>query len=131
MNKIKEFAKKHKKAVAAAAIGVGALAAIKLKKSFEPSTAIEMAKDTTSLPANMRDTLVKPTAKLLELGFDGLDEGDTYYEAMNDMCLFKVKDLAKFKEALLDLPEVTEESDIYILFNVTKDILKQATEAIK
>ena len=125
MGKVKNFAKKHKKGIALLSIA-GAGLAIGFCRSMRSAKATTTV--TESVP-RFRDTLVKPTEKLALLGFDGLtDSPDGYFESMNDGCSMLVKDLDKLKEAILELDHVTEESPLYILFNVTKVVVPEVVE---
>ena len=123
--KIKEFYTKHKKAIVlggTAVVGIGV--AIALKKSKAAKAVVETVEVATK--PGVSYTVIPATEKLANLGFSEINNYPGVYESLADG--LKVKDLGVLGEAMQELDKVSPDNEVFILFNVAKDVVKDAAK---
>lgn len=119
-NKVKAFAKKHKKALTI--IGVSGMVIIGgaiyvMMKRKPTQVTITDTKPTPTFPKEL-----EVPKELVKYGVDSIDDYEKSVELFADKYSVPVKDLGKFGEALCDIPKVEPESETWILINILKEI---------
>ena len=123
--KIKEFYTKHKKEIilgGTAVVGIGV--AIVLKKSKAAKAVVETVEVVTK--PGVSYTVIPATEKLANLGFSEINNYPGVYESLADG--LKVQDLGALGEAMQELDKVSPDNEVFILFDVAKDAVKDLVE---
>lgn len=117
-NKVKAFAKKHKKALTIIGVSgmviIGGTICVMMKRK---PTQIAITDTKPKLPKKL-----EVPKELVKYGVDSIDDYEKTVEFFADKYSVPVKDLGKFGEALCDIPKVEPESETWILINIAKEI---------
>lgn len=124
-NKVKEFVKKHKVAIA---VGVGTTIVV-AGYLYTKSKGVNISEKAASTAKFLRPDVLPATMELGALGITEVYDYEGAIEVIGDYTV-KVSDLGKFGEALATVDGITGDHTVYILANVAKQLPEAVTATV-